>query len=416
MKVYVSYADADRKWLERLSKPISVLERLGQLQSWDNTRVPAGRNWREEMQRAQRATRVAVLMLSPDWLASDFITKEELPPLLAAAAAGEVDVIPVLLRPCLYQFLPGVKELKPFNQQPLAGMSTTEADEVFGRLITTVLDRVTGTVATASTTEPPVAVPSPPLAAATPAVVKNKAIILTALREEYEAVRAYLMDLKEEEHPSGTIYERGRFTGHNSTWEVGLVELGAGNAAAAFEAERAIQHFAPSVMFFVGVAGGVKDVQPGDVVVATKVYGYEAGKDTAEGFLPRPSVGETTYRLEQRARSEARKDDWLRRLPSSPGLPPKVLIGPIAAGEKVVGSAKSSVAQLIRENYSDALAVEMEGRGFLVAARGNSGVGAIVIRGISDLLDGKAAADAACSQRTAARHASAFAFEMLAKL
>ena len=56
----------------------------------------------------------------------------------------------------------------------------------------------------------------------------------------------------------------------------------------------------------------------------------------------------------------------------------------------------------------------MEGFGVLKAADANP-VHALVIRGISDLIDDKAEADAADTQELAARHASAFAFEVLAK-
>lgn len=245
----------------------------------------------------------------------------------------------------------------------------------------------------------------------------GRAVILTALRVEYEAVRVHLKNLREEVH-KGTVYERGNFNAGEAEWEIGIAQVGAGNATAAFEAERAIDHFAPDIVLFVGVAGGIKDVALGDVVAATKVYGYESGKVAQSKFLARPDVGESGYLLVQRAMAESRKKDWLQRIRSRAQqmASPRVFVGAIAAGEKVVASTRSTVFTLLHVNYNDALAVEMEGRGFLHATHGNGHVQALIVRGISDLLDGKSQVDALGFQEVAARHASAFAFEILAKL
>jgi nucleoside phosphorylase len=244
---------------------------------------------------------------------------------------------------------------------------------------------------------------------------RRRAVILTALAVEFQAVRAHLADIREERHEQGNVYDHGTFSSAGQCWDVLIGEIGAGNAGAALEAERAIQFFHPEVMLFVGVAGGCKDVKPGDVVAATKIYGYESGKAEG-GFFPRPSIGNSTYRMEQRARAEARKPDWVQRLKGSPPQSvPTAYVGPIAAGEKVVASTRSSIAAFLREHYNDTLAIEMEGYGFLQATRANSPIEALVIRGISDLLDGKREADAAQMQEFAARLASAFAFEILAK-
>jgi len=138
----------------------------------------------------------------------------------------------------------------------------------------------------------------------------RRAVILTALPVEYLAVRRHLTDCERVTHKSGTQYQQGIFQSAHHRWHVGIVEIGAGNAAAAMEAERAINHFEPEVAFFVGVAGGIKDVVLGDVVTATKIYGYESGKQAVQ-FLPRPDVGSSSYSLQNQARSEARESAWL---------------------------------------------------------------------------------------------------------
>ncbi len=241
------------------------------------------------------------------------------------------------------------------------------------------------------------------------------AVVLTALRVEYDAVRAHLADIIEVVHPEGDVYERGVFRADERSWQVGVVEMGQGNPNAAQKTERAIAHFAPDVVLFVGVAGGIKDAALGDIVVATKVYGYHFGK-AADEFQTRPEVGLPGHRIMERARAEARKDDWLKRLtPPIPDPRPRVFLGAIAAGEQVVVSTQSESYKLIRQHYGDALAVEMESYGFLKAAHAHSSLEALVVRSISDLLEGKAEADKGGSQERASRHAAAFAFQVLAK-
>ena len=243
---------------------------------------------------------------------------------------------------------------------------------------------------------------------------RKRAVILTAIEVEFKAVQAHLTGLREVVHERGNVYEQGFFD--NGQWEVGIAQVDVGNAKAASETERAIAYFKPDVILFVGVAGGLKDVKLGEVVAATKVYGYEAGKEDSTGFLPRPDVGQSSHSMVERAKAEARNDHWQKRIPNSGFSSPKAYVGAIAAGEKVLASTRSATYTLLKSIYGDALAVEMEGRGFLQATHANEKVPALVIRGISDVLDNKQDADAQGFQQIAAQHASAFAFEILSKL
>jgi nucleoside phosphorylase len=234
-------------------------------------------------------------------------------------------------------------------------------------------------------------------------------LIVTALKLEFNAVKAFLKNIKAVHHPeTGTVYEVGEVSFGDSYKQVAIIETGAGNNRAADETNRGIAFFKPDYVFFVGIAGGIKDVNLGDVVAATKVIGYEGGK--VEGHhKPRPDTITCSYELEQIARSVSRSNNWHTGLDS---LTPDSIVGPIAAGEKVLAHDKSDVVARIKEYASDAIAVEMEGIGFLVAARPHKAQ-AIVIRGISDLIEGKAEADKGGSQPIAAKAAAAFAFAMI---
>lgn len=246
----------------------------------------------------------------------------------------------------------------------------------------------------------------------------RRVAVFTAIPVEYQAVRAHLTNLRQELHSIGTVYERGDFTANSQVWDVLIAETGIGNAAAATETVLAIEHFKPDFALFVGVAGGLKDVKLGDVVAATKVYGYESGKSDPI-FRPRPDVYNSTHRMKQRARAEAKKPDWLKRLKEvfhDPDLSPHVHVAPIASGNQVAASTESDVLTILRSSYSDAVAIEMEGYGFLRAVHAYPYIDALVVRGISDLVDNKREADAEKFQEIAARRASTFAFEVLAKL
>ena len=85
LKVFVSYSRADEKWLKRLQIHLKPVIREGTLELWDDTQIRAGQRWRDEIRAAIAAADIAILLISADFYASDFVADNELPPLLNAA-------------------------------------------------------------------------------------------------------------------------------------------------------------------------------------------------------------------------------------------------------------------------------------------------------------------------------------------
>jgi nucleoside phosphorylase len=240
-------------------------------------------------------------------------------------------------------------------------------------------------------------------------------VILTALPVEYHAVRSHLTDLYTERHASGTIYDVGAFESDNIRTNVAIAQIAMGNARGATEATKAIEHFAPSIIFMLGVGGGLKDdVVLGDVVIGSKVYGYELGA-ADNVFRPRIDSFHAPHSIYQLSLVLARQSSWRKRVIPEAGMISKTIVAPIASGEKVVKTLSSEAAKVLREHFSDAVAVEMEGYGVALAAH-SSGTDSLIIRGISDMVEGKKEADASGSQSRASANAAAVAFELISML
>ncbi|WP_437932478.1 TIR domain-containing protein [Sorangium sp. So ce291] len=130
--VFVSYSHKDEEWLERLRVHTKPLERSGSIRFWDDTKILPGSRWREDIATAIDAAAMAILLVSANYLASDFIAEHELPPLLAAAAEDGALICPVLVSPCLFAETPSLAQFRSVNgaRPPLSAMGMNEQEEV----------------------------------------------------------------------------------------------------------------------------------------------------------------------------------------------------------------------------------------------------------------------------------------------
>ncbi|MGI9179888.1 MAG: NB-ARC domain-containing protein, partial [Longimicrobiaceae bacterium] len=117
--VFISYSRKDVDWLERLRTFLKPYTRQGTLEVWvDRERLETGDYWRPEIERALDRTCVGVLLVSPYFLASDFIMENEVPVLLTASQKGDLKLAPILLSKCAYETIPLEEVQFAFGPRP----------------------------------------------------------------------------------------------------------------------------------------------------------------------------------------------------------------------------------------------------------------------------------------------------------
>jgi len=116
--VFISYSHQDEAWKDRLVRQLRVLELEGAYTLWDDRKIAAGADWRSEIATSLEGARAAVLLISADFLISDFIRGTEVPRLLQLRSTNGLRVIPLIVHPCAWE---GVEWLASIQCRPRDG-------------------------------------------------------------------------------------------------------------------------------------------------------------------------------------------------------------------------------------------------------------------------------------------------------
>lgn len=140
-KVFIGYSQSDFRWLDKLRLHLKPIEQEGVLDLWDDTRIAAGQHWEETLRDALETARVVVLLVSANFLASDFVTDGSLSALLNRTYVGGTTIIPVILSPSLF-YHTNLSTFQPINSpdHPIASMKPTEQENVFAKVSQTIIE------------------------------------------------------------------------------------------------------------------------------------------------------------------------------------------------------------------------------------------------------------------------------------
>jgi len=136
MMVFISYSHVDSVYLERLKIHLKPFEKKGLIDVWSDTKIKAGEKWKVQIEKALEKSVAAILLISADFLASDFIIDNELPPLLKSAEEKGKIILPIVLKPCRFTKDDNLSQFQSVNDPitPLSKMDENGKEEVYVKI------------------------------------------------------------------------------------------------------------------------------------------------------------------------------------------------------------------------------------------------------------------------------------------
>ena len=101
--IFISYSRDDNLWLKHVQTMLAPVIRHGKIKFWTDAQIKPGTHWKQEIENALASANVGLILASPTYLASDFVTDVELPALLKASQDGKLLLLWIAIYDCLFE-------------------------------------------------------------------------------------------------------------------------------------------------------------------------------------------------------------------------------------------------------------------------------------------------------------------------
>lgn len=127
IQVFVSYSHRDQSFVEELGSHLKLLQRQGVIRLWHDCEITAGEEWRDAIESRLASADIVLLLVSSNFLSSEFCWSVELSRAMDRHERGDATVIPIFVRSCLWQDAPFAKlQGVPKNAMPIGSSRDTD--------------------------------------------------------------------------------------------------------------------------------------------------------------------------------------------------------------------------------------------------------------------------------------------------
>jgi TIR domain len=138
LEIFFSYSNVDEELCNELEKHLSVLKRTNEITCWNNRKITAGTEWSSQINEHLNRAQLILLLISSDFLASDYCYSTEMKRAIERNNSGEAVVIPIILRPVFWEEAPFSQlSILPTNAIPVTKWENR--DEAFANITVQVV-------------------------------------------------------------------------------------------------------------------------------------------------------------------------------------------------------------------------------------------------------------------------------------